>query len=268
MATQLWALVPGVDQIRVPGVSARHALWRGLTVPVRQVREHTERAYRVDLAPLRAMGRAYLDSLGPQTRSTVRRSLRLYEGLGPVELTAAGTVEQGLAFLARLKHFHQAAWQARGRPGAFANPWFEDFHQRLVRSGLPTGQVQLLRLTAGSKEVGYLYNFVHGGQVLAYQSGFHFGLTEHNHHPGLVTHAQAVQRALDDGLDGYDFLAGEARHKQQLAHQTYPMTTFTLQRSSLGWWLEELWRGCRAWRDRARPARSCPDTRDAELTSD
>jgi hypothetical protein len=83
-----------------------------------------------------------------------------------------------------------------------------------------------------------------------------------------VTHAQAVQRALDDGLDGYDFLAGEARHKQQLAHQTYPMTTFTLQRSSLGWWLEELWRGCRAWRDRARPARSCPDTQNPGLTLD
>jgi CelD/BcsL family acetyltransferase involved in cellulose biosynthesis len=252
VAAQLWALAPGVDQIRVPGVSTRLDRWRALTGPVRQVREHTERAYRVDLAQVRGCGRAYLDSLGPQTRSTVRRSLRLYEGLGPLKLTAAATVDQGLAFLARLKHFHQAAWQARGRPGAFANPLFEDFHQRLVRSGLPAGQVQLLRLTAGPDEVGYLYNFVHRGQVLAYQSGFHFGLTGHNHHPGLVTHAQAVQRALDDGLDSYDFLAGEARHKQQLASHAYPMTTFTLQRSSVGWQLEQLWRASQGWRHRLR----------------
>ena len=124
--------------------------------------------------------------------------------------------------------------------------------QRLVRSGLPAGQVQLLRLTAGSEEVGYLYNFVHGGQVLAYQSGFHFGLTERHHHPGLVTHAQAVPQALVAGLDGSDFLAGEARYKQQLANQTYPMTTFTLQRPSLGWRLEQLWRGCQDWRQRLR----------------
>jgi CelD/BcsL family acetyltransferase involved in cellulose biosynthesis len=252
VAMQLWALAPRVDQIRVPGVSARHDRWRGFAAPVREVREHTEKAYRVDLAQVRACGRAYLDSLGSPTRSSIRRSLRLYEGLGPLALTAAATVDQGLAFLARLKHFHQAAWQARGRPGAFANPLFEDFHQRLVRSGLPAGQVQLLRLTAGSEEVGYLYNFVHGGQVLAYQSGFHFGLTERNHHPGLVTHAQAVQQALVAGLDGYDFLAGEARYKQQLANQTYPMTTFTLQRPSLGWRLEQLWRGCQDWRQRLR----------------
>ena len=258
VARQLWALAPGVDQIRVPGVSVRHDRWRALTAPMREVREHTEQAYRVDLAQVRACGRAYLDSLGSPTRSSIRRSLRLYEGLGPMVLTAAATVDQGLAFLARLKHFHQLAWQARGRPGAFANPLFEDFHQRLVRSGLPTGQVQLLRLTAGSDEVGYLYNFVHGGQMLAYQSGFHFGLTERNHHPGLVTHALAVQQALEAGLDGYDFLAGEARYKQQLANQTYPMTTFTLQRPSLGWRLEQLWRGCQGWRQRVRSAVRMP----------
>ena len=101
--------------------------------------------------------------------------------------------------------------------------------------------MQLLRVTAGSAEVGYLYNFVEAGQMLAYQSGFHFGLTERNHHPGLVTHALAVQQALDAGLDGYDFLAGQARYKQQLSHQTYAMATFTLHRPSLGLWLEQTW---------------------------
>ena len=81
--------------------------------------------------------------------------------------------------------------------------------------------------------------------MLAYQSGFHFGLTDRNHHPGLVAHALAVQWALDTGLDGYDFMAGEARYKQQLSHQTYLMTTFTLHRRSLGLWLEQAWRRVR-----------------------
>jgi hypothetical protein len=94
--------------------------------------------------------------------------------------------------------------------------------------------------------VGYLYNFVEAGQMLAYQSGFHFGLTERNHHPGLVTHALAVQQALDAGLDGYDFLAGQARYKQQLSHQTYAVATFTLHRPSLGLRLEQAWHRVRA----------------------
>jgi len=253
VASQLWALAPEVDQLCLPATSGQQAWWRTAARPVQRVREHTETAYRVDLGAVRQAGRDYLDTLGAPTRSAVRRSQRLYEGWGALRLTAATTLQEGLEFLARLKHFHQLAWAARGRPGAFANPLFERFHQRLVAAGLPTGQVQLLRLQAGHQEVGYLYNFVHGGQVLAYQSGFHFGLTERNHHPGLVTHAMAVQQALDAGLQGYDFLAGEARYKAQLGHQRYPMTSLTLHRFSVGLWLEEAWRRARGLLGRHDP---------------
>lgn len=247
VAAQLWGLMPSVDQIRLPGVTEGRDRWLAMAGPVASVTESTEPAYKVDLAALRAEGMSYLDTLGPQTRASVRRSLRLYENCGPLNLAAAASVEQGLEFLARLKHFHQLHWQARGRPGAFANPLFEDFHRRLVRTGLPQGQVQLLRLTAGSEEVGYLYNFLHGGQVLSYQSGFHFGLMARNHHPGLVVHVLAAQRALEHGFDAYDLLAGEARYKQQLGSLRYPMSSFTLHRVSWGWRLEQVWRG---WRHR------------------
>ena len=246
VASQLWALAPSVDQVCLPGVAAGHERWRDAPPPVACVREMSEPAYRVDLSPLRASGRAFLDTVGPQTRAAVRRSLRLYQDLGEVLISPAVDVPQALQFLERLKDFHQKTWTARGQPGAFANPLFERFHQRLIAAAWPAGQVQLLRVTAGSAEVGYLYNFVEAGQMLAYQSGFHFGLTERNHHPGLVTHALAVQQALEAGLDGYDFLAGQARYKQQLSHQTYTTATFTLHRPSLGLRLEQAWRRIRA----------------------
>ena len=246
VASQLWALAPSVDQVCLPGVAAGHERWRDAPPPVACVREMSEPAYRVDLSSVRASGRAFLDTVGAPTRAAVRRSLRLYQGLGEVRISPAGDLPQALQFLERLKDFHQRTWTARGQPGAFANPRFERFHRRLIAAAWPVGQVQLLRVTAGSAEVGYLYNFVEAGQMLAYQSGFHFGLTERNHHPGLVTHALAVQQALDAGLDGYDFLAGQARYKQQLSHQTYTMATFTLHRPSLGLWLERAWRSVRA----------------------
>lgn len=261
VATQLWALAPGVDQVCLPGVSQGHDGWRAAPPPVACVRETSEPAFRVDLSALRAAGQDYLSTLGGQTRPTVRRSLRLYEGLGALSLTPAADVPQALQFLDRLKHFHQTAWTARGLPGAFANPLFERFHRRLIASAWPAGEVQLLRVAAGSAEVGYLYNFVEGGQVLAYQSGFHFGLTQRNHHPGLVTHALAVQRALDQGLDGYDFLAGEARYKRQLSHQTYAIASFTLHRPSLGLRLEQAWRRVRgrlSWPAAAGASRATP----------
>lgn len=246
VASQLWALAPSVDQVCLPSVAAGHERWRDAPPPVACVREMSEPAYRVDLSSVRASGRAFLDTVGAPTRAAVRRSLRLYQGLGEVRISPAGDLPQALQFLERLKDFHQRTWTARGQPGAFANPRFERFHRRLIAAAWPVGQVQLLRVTAGSAEVGYLYNFVEAGQMLAYQSGFHFGLTERNHHPGLVTHALAVQQALEAGLDGYDFLAGQARYKQQLSHQTYTMATFTLHRPSLGLWLERAWRRVRA----------------------
>ena len=242
VASQLWRLMPEVDQFHLPGVCASPQDWRSVVNGVHRVTERSEPAYRVDLAPVRQAGSPYLETLGPQTRGTVRRSLRLYEARGRLKLVAAATVEEGLAFLDRQKQFHQQTWESRGRPGAFANPFFERFHQGLVQMGLPRGEVELLRLTAGKDEVGYLYNFVHGRQVLAYQSGFHFALTDRNHHPGLVTHALAAQRALERGMDGYDLMAGEARYKQQLANHSYTMSSLTLHRPSLGWWLEQAWR--------------------------
>lgn len=246
VASQLWALMPSVDQVCLPGVAAGHERWRDAPPPVACVREMSEPAYRVDLSSVRASGGVFLDTVGAPTRATVRRSLRLYQGLGEVLISAAADLPQALHFLDRLKHFHQLGWTSRGQPGAFANPRFERFHRRLIAAAWPAGQVQLLRVTAGQAEVGYLYNFVEGGQVLAYQSGFHFGLTERNHHPGLVAHALAAQRALEAGLDGYDFLAGEARYKRQLSHQTYAVATFTLHRPSLGLRLEQAWRHARA----------------------
>ncbi len=245
VASRLWALMPSVDQMCLPGVSAGHERWREALPPVACVREISEPAYRVDLSSVRTSGRVFLETVGAPTRATVRRSLRLYQGLGEVLISAAADLPQALHFLERLKHFHQLGWTSRGQPGAFANPMFERFHRRLIATAWPGGQLQLLRVTAGSAEVGYLYNFVQGGQMLAYQSGFHFGLTDRNHHPGLVAHALAVQWALETGLDGYDFLAGQARYKQQLSHHTYAMATVTLHRRSLGLWLEQAWRRAR-----------------------
>lgn len=254
MVSQLWALLPEVDQWSVPGVSRDHEAWRRAAPPVVRVREVQEAAYRVDLAAVRSARRTYLDTLGAQTRAAVRRSLRLYEGLGGVRLRAAENEGEALDFLGRLKHWHQAGWNARGAAGAFANPAFEAFHRRLIASAWPQGGLQLLRLTAGQQEVGYLYNFVAGTQVLAYQSGFHFGLLTRNHHPGLVTHALAVQQALEEGRQGYDFMAGDARYKQQLSNQPYTVSHFTLHRRSAGLWLEEAWRRHRARFTRARRA--------------
>jgi CelD/BcsL family acetyltransferase involved in cellulose biosynthesis len=89
----------------------------------------------------------------------------------------------------------------------------------------------LLELAAGSEVLGYLYNFVYGDRAYSYQSGFAYG-ADNRHRPGLLAHALAIERAANQGLKVYDFLAGDAPYKARLGQQ-------------LG---QILW--CRAQRDR------------------
>lgn len=245
----------GADQVILPGLSrmpadlARDGLQDGTVV-----RRWTQPAFRVDLHPVRAAGKPYLETIGARTRSSIRRSLRLYEALGPVAIEAASGPDQALDFLARLEHLHQITWQARGQPGAFANPRFGAFHRAFVARGCVDGEVQMLRLRAGERDIGLLYNLVGPQGVMSYQSGFDYRLLDVNHHPGLVTHALAVQRALDDGHACYDLLAGESRYKEQLATTRYEMATVSVHRPGAVLALEQAWqRWAGRWRSRQGP---------------
>jgi CelD/BcsL family acetyltransferase involved in cellulose biosynthesis len=166
-----------------------------------------------------ASGRAFLESLSANTRYQIRRSeWSFVETSGPLRVSRAASVAEGLAFLDALAGLHQATWVRRGKPGAFANEAFMRHHRELVSRGLPRGEVDLLRLDAGVQVVGYLYNFVYRGRVSCYQSGFDYAAAGPHQKPGLTCHAAAIERYRAEGAVAYDFLAGEARYKSSLSN--------------------------------------------------
>lgn len=160
---------------------------------------------------------AYLDGLSRNARHQLRRSARNYEALGPLAVERAGTEAEALAFLDALISLHQAAWTARGRPGAFATESVRRFHRVLIGRGVAGGEVDLLRIRAGDAAVGYLLNFRHRGRVLAYQSGFDYAGAGPHQKPGLTCHHQAIEWYRAAGAATYDFLAGPDRYKATLA---------------------------------------------------
>ncbi len=147
----------------------------------------------VDLAAVRSAPGGYLSLLGAKTRSRIRRSCREYESLGELSIQCAANTAQALEFLEGLKALHQRYWAARGEPGAFANPFFDRFHQQLVRNVFGRGEIQLLAVDAGAKRIGYMYNFVQRGHVYNYQSGLDYHICEKQNRPGLVVHKLAVE---------------------------------------------------------------------------
>ena len=179
--------------------------------------------YFVDLTTLRTTGATYETILSKNTRDQMRRSLRLYRERGDVTLRAAASEEDALALFEELGKLHGARWTAQGIPGgAFASRAWRAFHERLIARTFAEGGTHLLRVAAGNEPIGLLYLFVARGVVSFYQSGFRYE-SDNRIKPGLVTHALAIQRYLEQGLDGYDFLAAGvegARYKESLSTST------------------------------------------------
>ena len=186
----------------------------------------------VDLNEIRENGGNLLDRLSRNTRYQVRRSMRQYEKIGPLKTRVARDAAEGLQFMEEMKTLHQAYWTRKGKPGSFATPFFERFHRTLVAERIPHREIQLLRVTAGPKTIGYLYNVVKGGTVSSYQSGFWYA-EDAKLKPGLVSHALAAQRALDAGAKRYDFLAGDSQYKRSLSNAESELVWLALQKGRL-----------------------------------
>ena len=163
-------------------------------------------------------GQPFVEFLSRNTRHQLRRSLRLYAAQGELAIRRAETVEEGRAFFAKMVALHNITWQARGKRGAFATAEVRRFYQTLLETGIPLGEVDLLRVTAGDAVVGYLMNFRHNDVVSAYQSGFDYAAATPQQKPGLTSHYLAIESYRSQGVALYDFLAGADRYKLSLAN--------------------------------------------------
>jgi CelD/BcsL family acetyltransferase involved in cellulose biosynthesis len=204
----------GVDEVHLAAAHRDHFAVRV---------DATRVAPFVELDLLRRSGTDPLQITSGNTRYQIRRSERRYADAGPVSLMRARSLNEAQLFLTELAQLHQAAWMNRGEPGVFANPKFERFHRALIERTFADGRTDLLRVTAGPKIVGYLYNFLFRGHVSAYQSGFDYQPSDRHLKPGLTCHHLAIQMYLAKGARCYDFLAGADRYKLSLATATAPL---------------------------------------------
>lgn len=205
--------------IRLAGFVPEDATLLAMAQPGFAVRDLACPAF--DLAAARAEGKDVLAMLGGGVRSRIRRSDR---GLGEIRAEWATTPAEALSIYDELIALHQVRWEREGRPGAFASARFSGFHRDLIARSLGSEpRVLLYRLRNEGGTIGCLYGFIEDGMVLFYQSGF-VETDDNRVKPGLSTHASCMQACLERGLDTYNFLAGEARYKRELA-----TTELTLQ---------------------------------------
>ena len=133
---------------------------------------------------------------------------------------------------------HISRWENRGKQHAFSRPFFETFHHELIDRHVADGTVQVLRASAGSRLIGYLYNFRLFDRVCTYQSGFAYD--EAGARPGAVAHALAIRDAYHAGASIYDFLAGRNRLKESFATASASMLWEVIQQPRLAFRAESL----------------------------
>jgi CelD/BcsL family acetyltransferase involved in cellulose biosynthesis len=175
----------------------------------------------------------YLAALSSDDRYMVKRSLRDFERWAgksaKVEVaTSHDDLVRGKAILHRL---HEHRWEAGGQHGVFASPVFRRFHDLLMPALLDRGELDLRWLVANGEPVGVSYSIVNDNRLYFYQGGRATEVPK-GVRPGIVLHLYAIQAAIEAGRLEYDFLAGDARYKQQLATGSRPLIELRVTRSS------------------------------------
>ncbi|MDW8444480.1 MAG: GNAT family N-acetyltransferase [Acetobacteraceae bacterium] len=200
--------VPGVRRLRLGGVAPDLPERAGGVSGVTVLRP----LFWIDLERTRQAGDP-LAHLSANSRSQMRRALRAFGGEA-ARLEPAPGPKALDAFIAA----HQAWWQARGKPGAFARPFMRRFHADLLARGEASGEVALRVLRApDGRAAAWLHLLRRGGHVAAYQSAVACDADLLRLKPGLVAHLLAIAEAAAEGRARYDLLAGEARYKRSLA---------------------------------------------------
>ncbi|MCO4755394.1 MAG: GNAT family N-acetyltransferase [Bacteriovoracaceae bacterium] len=203
-------------------------------------REETYQAYWTDLDKIRQES-DYSKLISKNKRSQIKRSLKEYEKQGEVALEFACSLTKAKDFFTNLEELHQKEWTKRGEPGAFSNPFFKEFHSRLIEKCFNNNEVQLARVFTPKEDIGYLYYFIHNNEILFYQSGFNYKQSN-LYRPGLICHYIATKACAEKNYLKYNFLAGDAQYKKSLSTNQDKLNSLVISRKTIKSQIEQLLR--------------------------
>jgi hypothetical protein len=162
-----------------------------------------------------AAGKEPWRMFGESTKTNLRRAFR---DLGEVTLDWSETAEQALTYYEEMIGYHQARWQAAGKPGVFSSARFTEFHRDLISELVPQCRAVLVRARQGEKVLGILYVLIEANRLLYYQAG----LPDHQSKLslGCVTQYLTMLEGSRRGYAAFDFMAGDTLNKRVLStHQ-------------------------------------------------
>jgi CelD/BcsL family acetyltransferase involved in cellulose biosynthesis len=194
----------------------------------------------------RAAG-SVLAGLSANLRGQLRRSQqKLIEAVGPLRLVHAQDPDQAWQWLEHMAPWHLSQWR---RPdgsstSGFSNPAFIRFHKALIAEAFQNDQARIWQLQAGEHVVSTVYNLRTSTTESFYLGALNPGV-DSKFQGGLLAHVSIMDRCLQEGLQFYDFMAGDSRYKRQLSTDAETLYWIVLQRPRLRFAIEDR---LRTWR--------------------
>jgi CelD/BcsL family acetyltransferase involved in cellulose biosynthesis len=167
----------------------------------------------------------YLESLDSKQRREISRKLRRAEAAG-VTTTVVGPEDDVHAavatFLDLLQRstFEKRDWLNDGRRAVF---------HEVAEAAQAAGTLQLMFLDVDGDRAAGLFNFDYNGRIWVYNSGL--DPTQYSALSlGVVLTAAAIQKAIEDGRQTFDFLRGDEEYKYRFGAEDTQVYRLTLTR--------------------------------------
>ena len=178
---------------------------------------YTSICERIPYIELPASWQAFLKSLPSKRRSGIRcaraklmstdRDSRFFVW------DDASKLDQALERLARL---HHARWEAAGGSDSFTTHEYIEFHRRIMNAFMQRGWLRLYCLELFGETVAMNYCYRFRNRIFSMQTGFDPKVAALS--PGNVLLGYAIEHAIGEGNEVFDFLRGDYMYKKQLAN--------------------------------------------------
>jgi hypothetical protein len=212
---QQLAKIEQLDDIKI-GLSSPDFINKLNFVDFKIRTELSSPAYLANLAGLTSLD-DYLATLSKNTRSHIKRSIKLLNEKSPLRLVLATDATEKNTLLKNIADLHRIKWRSTVYGSGFDNPCFYNFHQGLIQDENSAQNCRLYTLYQDDIALGHLYLLTQGDRWSFYLSALNFN-EDNRIKVGLVIHSLVIEQAIKQGVTVYDFLAGEAQYKDSLSN--------------------------------------------------
>jgi CelD/BcsL family acetyltransferase involved in cellulose biosynthesis len=132
----------------------------------------------------------------------------------------------------RLAHLHRRRWEYSGGSESFTSAEYVEFHRRIIKACLQRGWLRLYCLEIEGELAAIYYAYRFRNSVYLMQTGFDPALRKSS--PGSVLLGHALEHAIGEGNEVFDFLRGEYHYKNELANGMRETVFAAVYRPTLG----------------------------------